>query len=332
MADANTELGSILLIGKGEYNSQTVYDLLNVVTSNGNSYVSKIEDNVGNDLSNTNYWQIMAEKGDNALLNGYNVVLITEGDNIEITQNQGTLEISAIQPTKTSELTNDSNYAKTNTNNNFSAGQTINGTLTVNGDITQNGTSYITHAEQVKSTKDNIFLRDGATGGLTAGQMSGFEIVKYDGTNNGIIGIEADGTLRIGDKGDEQAVATRAEVANMTNNEVVIWDGTNLNFKTGNTNDIVRSVKPLTGITLDSTLIPGKVYTLGEVSSVDLNFPTSAVAGEEILVRFYSGATPTTVTTSANVVGDIVVPIANSYYMLLATYDSEKWIIQYLEY
>ena len=41
----------------------------------------------------------------------------------------------SIKPTKTSELTNNSNFAVTNQNNNFSTSQTINGTLTINGNI-----------------------------------------------------------------------------------------------------------------------------------------------------------------------------------------------------
>jgi len=329
---ANTNLGRIMIIHKGEYNVATNYSKLDVVNKDGNSYISVVNGNIGQEVSNTSYWKLMSEKGDNATINGYDVVLVAEGQNIEIEQNEGTLTINAVVPTKTSDLTDDTNLAYKNANNNFSVSQTINGGLTVNGDITQNGTSYITHAEEVKSTNDNITLRVGATGGLTGEIKSGFRILKYDGTNTGIIGLTADGILRIGDEGDEQPVATRAEQNALIDGEIIVWDSANLKFVTGNTNDIVRSVKPLTGITLDSTLIPGKVYTLGTVSSLNLAYPTTAVAGEEILVRFYSGATPTTITTSSNIVGDIVVPIANSYYMLLATYDSEKWIIQYLEY
>lgn len=328
---ANTNLGRILIIHKGEYNVETNYSKLDVVSKNGNSYISAVNGNIGQDVSNTSYWKLMAEKGDNATLNGYDVVLVSEGQNIEIEQNEGTLTINAVVPTKTSDLADDTNLAYKNANNNFNVSQTINGGLTVNGDITQNGTSYITHAEEVKSTNDNITLREGATGGLTGTQKSGFKIVKYDGTNTGIIGLTSDGTLRIGDEGDEQPVATRDEIVNMIDGEIVIWDATNLKFKNGNRNDIVRSVKPLTSTSIDAELVPGKVYTLGTVSSLNLAYPTNSVAGEEILVRFYSGATATTVTTSANVVGTVTC-LANTYYMVLATYDSEKWVLNTLEY
>lgn len=328
---ANTKLGRILIIHKGEYNVATNYSKLDVVTKDGNSYISIVNNNVGQDVSNISYWQLMAEKGDNATLNGYDVVLVAEGQNIEIEQNEGTLTINAIVPTKTSDLADDTNLAYKNQNNNFSTSQTIDGNLTINGDITQNGTSYVTHAEEVKTNNDNITLREGATGGLTGTDKSGFKIIKYDGTNTGVIGIEADGTLRIGDEGDEQPVATRAETSEMNDGEIVVWDATNQNFKNGNRNDIVRSVKPLVGTSIDAELVPGKVYTLGTVSSLNLAYPTNAVAGEEILVRFYSGATATTVTTSANVVGTVACLI-NTYYMVLATFDSEKWVLNTLEY
>lgn len=328
---ANTNLGRILIIHKGEYNVETNYSKLDVVNKDGNSYISVVNGNIGQDVSNTSYWKLMSEKGYNATINGYDVVLVAEGQNIEIEQNEGTLTINAVVPTKTSDLADDTNLAYKNANNNFSVSQTINGGLTVNGDITQYGTSYITHAEEVKSTNDNITLREGATGSLTGTQKSGFKIEKYDGTNTGIIGLTADGILRIGDEGDEQPVATRAEKNALTNGEIIVWDSANLKFVTGNRNDIVRSVKPLTGTSIDPEIIPGKVYTLGTVSSLNLAYPTTAVAGEEILVRFYSGSTATNITISANVVGTVTC-LANTYYMILATFDSEKWVLNTLEY
>lgn len=128
------------------------------------------------------------------------------------------------QITKTSELTNDSNFAVTNQNNNFSAAQTINGTLTINGNIVQNGKAYETHAEKLFTKNDEIITRDGATGGLAADQFSGIQAKNYDGENDGRLGFNANGEARVGDIGDEQPLLTRDEVTNLTNGQVLVWD------------------------------------------------------------------------------------------------------------
>ena len=128
----------------------------------------------------------------------------------------------SIKPTKTSQLTNDSNFATTSENNNFSIGQTINGTLTVNGDIVQNGQVYETHAEKLYTKNDEIITRDGATGGLSIGEYTGIQAQKYDGTNNGRLGFNAAGEARVGDIGDEQPLLTRDEVANLVDGQVLV--------------------------------------------------------------------------------------------------------------
>jgi Sec-independent protein translocase protein TatA len=133
-----------------------------------------------------------------------------------------------IKPTKTSELTNDSNFAKTNQNNNFSTSQTVNGTLTINGDIVQNGASYETHAEQIYTQKDEIITRDGAVGGLNKGELTGIRAKKYDGENDGQLGFDANGEARVGDENDTQPLLTRDEIVNLKEGQVLVWDGTNL--------------------------------------------------------------------------------------------------------
>jgi hypothetical protein len=131
-------------------------------------------------------------------------------------------------PTKTSDLTNDSNFAVTNQNNNFSTSQTITGTLTINGDIVQNGNSYITHAEELYTKKDEIITREGATGGLSEGAYSGIIAQKYDGENDGRLGFNASGEARVGDVGDEQPLLTRDEITNLQDGQVLVWDSSNL--------------------------------------------------------------------------------------------------------
>lgn len=48
---------------KGEYNPSTAYKALNIVSQNGNSYVA-IQDTQGNPPTNTTYWQLLAQRGE----------------------------------------------------------------------------------------------------------------------------------------------------------------------------------------------------------------------------------------------------------------------------
>lgn len=231
---------------------------------------------------------IQGEKGENAKINGVNTINIIAGDGIEIAQTGTELTIkntkesditdvqvngeSVVQnkianidisgkadkaeiPTKVSELENDSNYAKTNANNNFSTPQTINGTLTVNGDIVQNGESYETHAEEVYTKKDLIKTRDGAVSGLADGELTGIEAIKYDGTNNGRLAFDNKGVARVGDSGDEQAIMTRDEEENLSDGQALVWDAANL--KAVGSSDFVKNTDYATNTKLG--LIKGSV-------------------------------------------------------------------------
>ena len=104
---------------------------------------------------------------------------------------------------------------------------TMVGDLNITGNITQNGSSYETHAEQVFTTKDYITMRDGATAGLATGDYSGFQVKKYDGTNDGRLVIDNTGTARVGDVGDEQPLLTRSESGSLSNGQLFKWDSTN---------------------------------------------------------------------------------------------------------
>ena len=111
--------------------------------------------------------------------------------------------------------------------------QTIDGIKTFIGkivadcDIIQNGGNYETHAEQVFTTNDYIVMRDGAVSGLGTGQFSGFQVKKYNGSDDGRLVIDNAGVARVGDLGDEQPLATRDEASNMTSGALVKWDGVN---------------------------------------------------------------------------------------------------------
>lgn len=111
--------------------------------------------------------------------------------------------------------------------------QTIDGVKTFIGqivadcDIIQNGAAYETHAEQVYSVNDYIVTRDGQITGLAAGDLSGFHVKKYNGVDDSRLGVDNTGTMRVGDVGFEQPLATRDEAADMISGAYVRWDGVN---------------------------------------------------------------------------------------------------------
>ena len=111
--------------------------------------------------------------------------------------------------------------------------QTIDGVKTFIGqivadcDIIQNGAAYETHAEQVFSVNDYIVTRDGQITGLAPGDLSGFHVKKYNGNDDSRLGVDDTGTMRVGDVGQEQPLATRDEAADMVSGAYVRWDGVN---------------------------------------------------------------------------------------------------------
>lgn len=85
------------------------------------------------------------------------------------------------------------------------------GQVIIRADIIHEGSQYETHAENINTPQSVITLRDGALSGLNLNELAGFVIKKYDGVNDGLIAIDKDGVLRIGDAGSLQPVMTREE-------------------------------------------------------------------------------------------------------------------------
>lgn len=136
------------------------------------------------------------------------------GDNIEINPSGSDLEIRVTDDVSINSL-------------DVSQDVNIGGDLNITGDIIQQGSSYETHAEQVYTTKDYIYMRDGAVSGLSVGDFSGFQVKKYDGANDGRLVIDKEGVARVGDVGDEQPLLTRDESNDLTDGQSLVWDGTN---------------------------------------------------------------------------------------------------------
>ena len=154
----------------------------------------------------------------------------------------------------------------------------INGTLQVNGDIIQQGAAYETHAEKVYTTNDYIYMRDGAVGGLASGSYAGFEVIKYDGTNDGRLVIDNSGVARVGDVGDEQPLLTRDEAADLTNGHLLEWDA----------NDY-KAVDSGTDVSSINTAINGKVSGTGNIGNDTSPIKIVngvAVASARVLVPF----------------------------------------------
>lgn len=86
-----------------------------------------------------------------------------------------------------------------------------NGEVVISGDIIQNGGAYDLHAENINTPQELITLREGALSSMPIGALAGFIIKKYDGHNDGMISIDRNGVLRVGDVGDLQPVMTREE-------------------------------------------------------------------------------------------------------------------------
>ena len=110
-----------------------------------------------------------------------------------------------------------------------STSQTIQGDLAILGSLNVVGENYQTHLQEVFTKNDYIYLREGAASALPEGQYAGIEAVLYDGVNNGRLVFDNTGTARVGDTGEEQPLATRAEASQLVDQSLLLWDA--LNFR-----------------------------------------------------------------------------------------------------
>ena len=148
----------------------------------------------------------------------------------------------------------------------------LNGTLTVFGDIYQCGSTYCTHAEEVYSCHDCIYLRDGATSPLATGDKSGFVALKYNGTANAILAVDSTGTWRLGETdGDpNQVIATRAETCNTENNALAVWNCTSQCFDTTHSCDNqLLTWDDTCVISLQNSLNSNHTKLKGEITNAD---------------------------------------------------------------
>lgn len=74
---ATIDLGKIKFVNRGAYNNSTAYTPDDVVTSGGSSYICKLA-STGNAVTNTTYWDVLAQKGTDGTDVG--TTLTTQGD------------------------------------------------------------------------------------------------------------------------------------------------------------------------------------------------------------------------------------------------------------
>ena len=196
---------------------------------------------------------------------------------------------------------------------------TINGDLEVNGDIIQSGAAYETHAEQIFSHNDYIVMRDGAVNSLPAGSYSGLQVKKYDGTNDCRLVVDNQGVARVGDINDEQPLATRDEVADMTSGALVKWDGVNEKLITSSANvgDDTHPVKIVSGapvavtdklmkdkVTSSTVTVNGCTVTIfnlnDTIMTVSMFNQTPSATGDFVINLPFAYGTPVQSIISAN--------------------------------
>lgn len=142
-------------------------------------------------------------------------------------------------PTKTSQLTNDSNYATksyvdTQDDKKLDkAGGSVTGNLTIGGNLIVNGATTSIDSTTLKVSDKLIEVAKDNTAKLTT--PAGIVVPKYDGTNYGALVIDSDGNAQVGDvkldssgnidvtNSDLQILTTRE---GLTDGNLVKWDGT----------------------------------------------------------------------------------------------------------
>ena len=107
-------LGKVAITPKGEYNNATTYVKLDVITYQGSSYTC-LKNSIGNLPTNTEYWQLVASKGEAGQNgeNGQDGHTPVKGVDYFTTEDIASLNI----PTKTSDITNDSGFINNSVNN-----------------------------------------------------------------------------------------------------------------------------------------------------------------------------------------------------------------------
>ena len=176
--------------------------------------------------------------------------------------------------------------------------QTIDGEKTFIGkiiadcDIIQNGAAYETHAEQIFSHNDYLVMRDGAVNGLAAGDYSGLQVKKYNGSDDCRMVVDNLGVMRLGKINDEQPLLLRAEEANMRNNSFAIWDSTNKRVATPSSSDGASGIQHHSDVELNQAYL----RRIGDIAvlSLRIRIPTTSLSAGTTIATLPVGYRPVT--------------------------------------
>lgn len=177
------------------------------------------------------------------------------------------------------------NNAKINTANTFTAAQTFKNNITIEGNIFQKGKAYETHAEKLYTKNDMIYTRDGATAALADNAYTGIQAVKYDGTNDGQLVFGKDGVARVGDIGNTQPLATRAEAGALTDGHILQWDAAGQTLI-----DSGKSVSDLEGGGGDVTAAGSNIFTGLNSFRLNTTFGGTGESASDPVITVDSGA------------------------------------------
>ncbi len=193
---------------------------------------------------------------------------------------------------------------------------TVNGSVTINGNITQSGTTYVTHAEQIYTKKDNIITREDATGALGTG-YSGIKVNNYDGNGkDGILAYRGDGTAVVGDyiegatpPENLQPLLTRDEASNLGGGLPLAWDSVNKRAYTTQWGSagaqIINPVSPSTVILspVPVSVVPTNGLPLSVVFTANVSASDDTTG---LSLSYTSGGTTTNVPVKVNKGGTLV--------------------------
>lgn len=147
--------------------------------------------------------------------------------------------------------------------------------LYVWGNIYQNGDTYNVDAEHIRTSDEFMVLRYDASTAIAAGDISGLQVTKYDGTNDLLFGTGNDGFFRIGESGSLQLIATRDDNADIVDGNLLKLD---------------EATNKLVDAGISSSQVPAGVYrtvstatTHGTISQTDHGF----AVGSKLEVQFW---------------------------------------------
>lgn len=119
---------------------------------------------------------------------------------------------------------------------------TIHGNLDIAGDLRVKGKTKKIESSTLEVANNEIITRAESTSALGAGEFTGIRAKKYDGQNDGRLVFGKDGVARVGDEGQEQALATREDAP--FDKSLAFWDATENRYKSilpGTAGDLLES-------------------------------------------------------------------------------------------